>query len=123
MTQEEINKRNTAIALFMGATMCECCNPAKFKLTDRNWDAWNAKDLLYNRDWNWLMPVVEKIHLQRGVKEVVITPGRTRIWLQRSFIEVLSADPDSIDSPCMPENTSIIECFIAVSDYFLTINK
>lgn len=59
--------------------------------------------LNYNQDWNKLMEVVEKIHIQREVKEVSIKPGRTRIWLHQSFIQ----------SPCLPQNNSITECWIA----------
>ena len=58
---------------------------------------------MYDKDWNQLMEVIERIHLKREVKEVSIHPGRTRIWLQQSFIQ----------SPCRPENNSITECWIA----------
>lgn len=61
----------------------------------------------YHEDWNDLMPVVEKIYLLREVKEVSIRPGRTRIWLQQSYIQ----------SPCKPENNSITECWLAVTEF------
>lgn len=66
----------------------------------------NFKDPLnymYDKDWNKLMEVVERIYLKREVKDVAIHPSRTRIWLQQSFIQ----------SPCLPENNSITECWIA----------
>lgn len=63
---------------------------------------------MYDKSWDYLMEVVEKIHLDRMVKEVSIRPGRTRIWLHGfSYIQ----------SPCKAENNSITECWLAVVEF------
>lgn len=40
----------------------------------------------YHSSWDWLMPVVEKIHLLREVTEFSIRPGSTRIWLKKAHL-------------------------------------
>ena len=68
----------------------------------------------YHTSWDWLMPVIEKIHIDRKVKEVSIRPGRTRIWLKEfSYIQ----------SPCLPENNSITECWLAVIKFIIWHNQ
>ena len=64
--------------------------------------------------WNDLMPLVEKIHILREVREILITPGKTRIWLAKGSY---------IQSPHKPGNNSITECWLAVVDFIQWYNS
>jgi hypothetical protein len=78
-----------------------------------NSKAW-SDTLKYHCSWDWLMPVVEKIHLLREVTEVSIRPGSTRIWLKKgSFIQ----------SPIDPHNDSITECWLTVVQFIKSLKK
>ena len=113
MNTEEIIEGNKLIAEFMGWQKSIFENLPN-KMYKENYTIGKAVDQFsYHIDWNELMSVVEKIHLEREVKEVVIKPGKTRIWLQQSFIE----------SPCLPQNSSIIECWIACITFVKLHNK
>lgn len=97
-----IVKRNDEDAVFMFEN---AAFPEYFRCTKYN---------TYNSDWNLLMSVVEKIHIDRKVKEVSIRPGRARIWLKEfSYIQ----------SPCLPENNSITECWLAVIKFIIWHNE
>jgi hypothetical protein len=66
MSNEEINKRNEAIALFEGFEFHnddQAFYPnGYFMLEDEDQKIISElKDLEYNTSWDWLMPVVEKI--------------------------------------------------------------
>jgi hypothetical protein len=61
MTQEDINKRNEAIALFMGMYKTEYQGEIYFSDSEDLPCQFHISDLLYNYYWDWLMPVVEKI--------------------------------------------------------------
>ena len=73
--------------------------------------------LKFHSSWDWLMPAVERIHINRAVKAVSIIPGKTRIWfkpdLHKSYIQ----------SPHKPENSSITECWYAVIEFIKWYNQ
>lgn len=75
---------------------------------------YGINELLFRRSWDWLMPVVEEIHILREVKEVSISIGRTRIWLTKGGF---------IQSPHKPENSNITECWLAVIEFLKWYNK
>lgn len=125
MKKQEILDGNKLIGFFMGAK--------KYWLNDnlllypafeqpptvsRNaTTTYGVKELLYHSSWDWMMPVVEKIHMDRRVKEIVVRPGKTKIWfndkVQKGYIE----------SPYLPENTSIVECWIACIEFIKWHNE
>lgn len=72
--------------------------------------------LEYHSSWDWLMPVVEKIHLMRIVADVIITPGKTKILMQNPVGKEFS-------SPFKPENSSITECWICVVEFIKWYNQ
>lgn len=113
MTQEKILEGNKLIAGFMGAEWVQDdYKEWGYKIETPHWNKLQKPEALqYHSSWDWLMPVLEKIHLKREVKEISISMGRTRIWfsdeVRKSFIQ----------SPCLPENNSITECWLAVIDF------
>ena len=102
MTKEEITEGNKLIALYMN-----------FK----GYTSWKPNDLKYHTDWNMLMKVVEKVYLSTAVKDVCIHPGKTRIWFANDIKEGF------INSPCKPENSSIIECWLAIIEFIKWKNE
>lgn len=81
MTKKEIIKNNTFIALFMGARYVSDWrfldnpeNPPEptYVFTKETVPTkhacynWGAEDLQYHENWNWLMPVLEKIEREHG---------------------------------------------------------
>jgi len=104
---------NCLIADFMGMERTEKETGEPTYKQEKNAVIW-ASQLMYKISWDWLMPVIEKIHIDRKVKEISIRPGRTRIWLKEySYIQ----------SPCLPENNSITECWLAVIKFIIWHNE
>lgn len=101
MNQEEINKRNEAIALFMGMT------PRWVTYPDSALNRWEIdKDncwqhIQYHSSWDWLMPAASKVEKPRLIKH-----DHPYFRLCKAL---LSFDLEA--------------AFIAVSDYFLTLKK
>ena len=74
MTEEKIIDGNSIIALFMGFNQVIDNNRVYFKVNDYFSELINYeesetfndfirdKELKFNSDWNWLMPVIEKCH-------------------------------------------------------------
>jgi hypothetical protein len=60
MTPQEILQGNKLIAEFMGFEIIDRPYGNGF-VTLSETEICDVDDLLYHRDWNWLMPVVEKI--------------------------------------------------------------
>lgn len=104
MSEQEIIEGNKLIAEFM-----------RVFTDDSQWpyhvhgDSWKLEGLKYHKSWDWLMPVVGKIHLKKEVRDVVVTPGATAIILHEGY--------PSMFSPCRSENTSIIECWLVVIEF------
>ncbi len=73
--------------------------------------------LNYDTSWDWIMPVVEKIYMLPPVKTIHITPGETIIYFQRDEFK------EAIKSPCLAENNSITECFIATVEFLEWYNE
>lgn len=98
---------NKIIAEFMGFTWKEPGNINIYGVWQMpkylNYDL--AYKLRFDSCWDWLMPVAEKIFLDRRVSDFVIRPGETKIKMR--YV-------GTINSPHIPENSSITECFIAV---------
>lgn len=111
MTQEEINEGNKLIAGFMGGHE----NPQHkwYNVIQGDKGYRMIQDFKFHSSWDWIMPVVEKIHINKLVTEVSIRPGRTRIWLKSSFIQ----------SPMKAENNSITECWLVVVDFIKWHNE
>jgi hypothetical protein len=117
MSEQEILEGNNLIAKFMGIKIIKrndedavfmfenAAFPEYFRCTKYN---------TYHLDWNMLMSVVEKIQIDRKVKEVSIRPGRTRIWLK---------EDSYIESPCLPQNSSITECWLGVIKFIIWHNS
>lgn len=106
MTQEEINKRNEAIALFMGI---QSYNDDRYgKIYSIPVERGSIFSLKYNSSWNWLMPVVEKI-AQKGVMvDIIIDTLKTRVEIAQ----------------CARQSTNSIEAFfLTVSDYCIAFNQ
>lgn len=71
-------------------------------------------DLKYHSSWDWLMPVVERIFVQREVERFNISPGKAFLLFKNG---------DIIDSPCKPQNNSITETFIVVIEFIKRYNQ
>lgn len=116
MTPEQLINGNKLIAEFMGYDLYN----GNFIHMDSETPIGNMflqKEAKYHSSWDWIMPVVEKIHINRNVKEVSIIPGRTRIWMQ-------GRKPNTyIQSPCLLENNSITECWLAVIEFINWYNS
>ncbi len=124
MKEIEIEKRNTAIAEFMGGKLHKAsyCNHS-FSIVPRkmpdNPDPYLVKgNLKYHSSWDWLMPVVERLSRKRYENG------------QRLFMQTFGMiDEDKkvmvrIHLQSLVYGRSLIEAtFIAVSDYCLSINK
>jgi len=105
---------NCLIADYVGATKGRSPKEGEFYYLPNSISTYLPRELKYSSSWDWLMPVIEKIHIDRKVSEVSIRPGRTRIWLkEHSYIE----------SPCLPENNSITECWLAVIKFIIWHNQ
>lgn len=121
MSREEINKRNEAIASFLGWYKNNNWNPFIWNCRDQNNDpvltiANYERDLKFNYSWDWLMVAVEKIE-GRGFD--------SRILGYNSEGEFLCdfVDFENNEAACRSSSTSKIEAvFLAVSD-FCIINK
>lgn len=84
MTKEEIYEGNRLIALFMGWKPDEkhgIINNNEFDVWSNSKNAYKFCDLIFHKDWNLLMPVVEKIEsvLDTGFN-VVIKNDKCRIY-------------------------------------------
>jgi hypothetical protein len=93
MTTEETQKRNEAIALFMGVDY----SPHPYFIG-------------YHSSWDWLMPVVEKIEAEGGIK--ITIQKNVCIIKKYGFLEVRLAIEQISE-------TKIEAVFLAVSDYCL----
>lgn len=88
MEQSEINKRNEAIAKFMGLTF----NTTFEGLLPNHWIDKNSEvvgsyldtTLKYNSSWDWLMPVVQKM-LENGCWTHQIDYAITKININALF--------------------------------------
>lgn len=122
MSENEIKENNKLIAKFMGWTVEKNCFSKVEKYGDnlQNERGISVKNRDYHSDWNLLMQVVEKIYIIRYVSNIAICPGRTIIYINTE--EMKSFNLRSIESPLNPHNTSIIECWIAVSNFIKTYN-
>lgn len=113
---------NELIAEFMGMSSFKTEHDTFWHPTEKaspeNWK-YHSLDLdhFYEKSWDWLMPVVEKIYLLREVKQVSITPGKTRIWFSDHIKD------SYIESPLKPENNSITECFSCVVKFIKWYNQ
>lgn len=84
LTKEQIIKNNELIAEFMGATKFdylqydEGWTEFRFKehpdcTIKKRWERFSPSRLQYDVNWNWLMPVVERIEQLQGVEIVICT--------------------------------------------------
>jgi len=71
MKEKDILKNNKLIAEFMGAEFD--IENYTFDVLADEYNPMSLNDMLYNKSWDWLMPVVEKIcNLNLGEKRQVI---------------------------------------------------
>jgi hypothetical protein len=81
MTREEIENGNKVIAEFMGGKLSKprsFINSPYWKLPNHYTHLGNPDkvyDLYYNRFWDWLMPVVEKIKTDESVRVLLPMGG------------------------------------------------
>lgn len=68
----------------------------------------------YHENWNAVMPVVEKIYIQRSVRDFIINPGKCTIILKEG---------EPIVSPVHPQNPTIIEVWQACVDFIVWHNS
>lgn len=124
MDQQEINKRNEAIADFMGYKYFPWNSPDhQLKGLGGYWAKKNAKihhpkmnilstaknKLRYNYDWNWLADVFITISRTKGCTYIV-TPGYCKVVTIHGSFRSTS-------------ETTLDACFIAVSDFCLSQQK
>jgi hypothetical protein len=127
MTQEEINKRNEAIALFMGGKLSKprnAMNAPYWKFASKaTWSGNPEKiyTLYYNKLWDWLMPVVEKIESDKGKATLLYTnPWDYRGLHTFSIYKEMDENKDMRGRIVESVSNSKIEAvFIAVSDFCL----
>lgn len=119
MEQSEINKRNEAIAVFMGG---------KPKPEFNGWVYWQFFDkeglirrevrgdkMEYHSSWNWLMPAVEEIESNGIMVTINCFPSET---INSVLIYSELAPNDLYFESELPSKKEAI--YIAVSDYCLT---
>lgn len=110
MSTEESNK---LIAEFMGYTiMYRNGHDPIIEYAHGEWASisiWSQ----FHSSWDWLMPVIEKIDALACVKEVVIRPRRTRIWLKSSFIQ----------SHWTPGTSNMVQTYCTIIDFIQWYNQ
>lgn len=79
MTELEIKSRNEAIAVYMGFPLTS----SMLNFSDQT-ERIESIRLLYHADWNWLMPVVEKIKnehgLNNGIKSALLNVNKETLF-------------------------------------------
>jgi hypothetical protein len=112
MSQEEILKRNEAIAVFMGAKLKVPTNTKYapcyqyFREDGLIYREKETQHMEYKTNWSWLMPVVEKIE-----------SGRNYIDIRKK--EILLTVIDRPTQLYEVGESKIEAVFLAVSDYCL----
>jgi hypothetical protein len=114
MEQQEINKRNEAIAKFMELKSFNDDRYGKIWASPVNKET--SFSLQYNSSWSWLMPVVEKISQDLMHSVMIDTFGGVEIYSHKN-----NGGGDPIITIDLDGNKPLIEAvFLAVSDYCLT---
>lgn len=114
MENKEIIEGNKLIAEFMGMEFHTINN-----ITGVTIDGvlGGLEKLQYHTSWDWLMPVVEKINLDRRVEEVSISMGKTRIWFKRELMKPY------IQYPVNPHYDTITQCFLTAVEFIKWYNE
>lgn len=113
MENNEILEGNKLIAEFMG--LKKQGFGANEHFTDNgNRIVATSNGLQYHTSWDWIMPVVEKINLDRRVEEVSVSMGKTRIWFKHEFY---------IQYPVNPHYNTITQCFLTVVEFIKWYNE
>lgn len=64
--QEQIDKYNPMIAIFIGGTLDSPNSPYFYFIDKGRYE----KELLYHSDWNWIHEVIEKITKEIGIRSI-----------------------------------------------------
>jgi hypothetical protein len=126
MEREEINKRNEAIALFMGAKLKVPANTKYapyyqfFKEDGLIYREKEPKDMKYNSSWDWLMPVVEKIEKTRiNGSPLYCEIGKTYSYIYKTAHTM----GEKRDILSIPGKTKIEAVFLGVSEFCMMYNE
>lgn len=137
----EVIEGNEAMAIFMGAeVLCRTvgdkrisgffdCEYQKFGLDVEKADQlshWRIKEitgaigqqgLRFNQEWNWLMPLVEKVN------STVLTTGGVRVTMRQNatFIEKVGTD-DWKTGPMVTGRGMKLNTFYAIADFLKWYN-
>jgi hypothetical protein len=118
MSQEEILKRNEAIAVFMGAKLKVPTNTKYapcyqyFREDGLIYREKETQHMEYKTNWSWLMPVVEKIEKDHGMN----------ISIESDYVTMFRFNDRSgtvHDEGCFGGYTKIDAVFKVVSDFCL----
>ena len=83
MEPEKIIENNILIVEFMGGGYTDKIKPFyDSRYVETEYGVENIKDVKYHKDWNWLMPVVEKIE----TLGYCFTIGTKYAWIRKSKI-------------------------------------
>jgi hypothetical protein len=125
MTQEEIIKGNKLIAKFDGGTLDGPNSPYYYFLNKGKYE----KELLYDKSWDWLMPVVEKIAkienfnhpdgLLKYLVDIQISPTNNSIVIKDSYYEYGNREFETIE---FYEDDMIINIFKAIVKFIKWYN-
>ena len=123
MTKEEVNKRNEAIAIFMGGKLSKPKNPINspyWKIPRHNTYLGNPNKvyiLYYDRFWDWIMPVIEEIEKPGSIWLVEIGFNACKIFNLMNLNNSTDAEYSRIG---IHKRQAV---FLAVSDYCINYNK